>query len=95
MEQIDIFLTEYSSWVFVGLFGLTIILLIVTLHRIRRIEKEIRQIADSTKCIAAQTARAVEEREVKQASVKEGACHSAGQEHPEELIDAVLEEVFP
>lgn len=96
MEQIIVFLTEYSRWIYMGLACLMIILLSVTLHKIRRMQKEMREISENTRrMLLVQT----EQTQEKNKNMKERGEGKEGQaivqEHPEELIDAVLGEVFP
>ena len=95
MEQIGVFLTEYSSWIFAGLYGLTVILLFVTLRRIKQMQRSIREMAGNVRYIADKTADLHGQRLAEQRSMQQNQVQEAVRERPEELIDAVLEEVFP
>lgn len=96
MEQIIVFLTEYSSWISMGLACLMVILLSVTLHRIRQMQKEMREISENTRrVLSVQAEQTQEENKNIQKLEKREEGQFAMQERPEELIDAVLGEVFP
>lgn len=95
MEQIVIFLTEYANGISLIVYVFTLILLLVTLHRIKQIKKQIQEIAGNRERMTVQAlpeqtgmGRAPE-------PVQEPERLIAEPEKPEELIDAVLGEVFP
>lgn len=94
MAQISIFLTEYANGISVLFYGFTLILLLVTLHRIRRIEKQIQEITGNINRIADQTEQRQEIQKEIAVPDQEQPKHAAGEENPAELIDAVLGEVF-
>lgn len=48
MEQIRFFLTEYANELTTAVWGMIILLLLVTLHKIRRIGRQIRKLAETT-----------------------------------------------
>lgn len=107
MEQIKVFLTEYSGWIFMAWCGLMMILLAVTLHRIKRVEKQIRKTAEE---VQKQTEDKLLDmvQQVKSAAEANLANAAMGaedklqicdeqmqQDTPETLLNAVLGEVFP
>lgn len=94
MAQISFFLTEYANGISVVFYGFTLILLLVTLHRIRRIGKQIQEITgniDRITVLQKQETRVMEETKGQALGQAKAA---AREERPEELIDAVLGEVF-
>ncbi len=106
MDQVRLFLTEYSGWITMAVSGVVFILLAVTLHRIKGIGRLIRENTTDTKrilvCVEqeaearkseAETARRQTMQEITHGQQPVVASVSGGA--PEELIDAVLEEVFP
>lgn len=107
MEQIKVFLTEYSGWIFMTWCGLMMILLAITLHRIKRVEKQIRKTAEEVQKqtedkildMVQQMHSAAETNFVNAAMGAEDkpqVCdEQMQQETPETLLNAVLGEVFP
>lgn len=95
MEQIGMFLAEYAGET-TAVFGVfAVLLLLVTLHRIRRIEKYIQGIAGNAAkdtCTQQNKARSVSEDEAQGADTPK--TETLEMQPPEELIDAVLDEVF-
>lgn len=104
MEQSIAILKEYANEILTIYGGCMGILLLVTLHRIKRIEKQMRELlkyvaikTDVPVQNICTTDLAQENRETDKNMPKkqetEQAFHEV-KEHPEELIDAVLGEVF-
>lgn len=108
MMQVIVFLAEYTEELLVVLCSLIIVLLIVTLHRMKRITKMMQGIVGNTKekamntenkrhTIHSETNR-TSEREDGTALLSEHKNTDTPQEikaEQQELISAVLEEVFP
>lgn len=94
MAQISIFLTEYANGISVLFYGFTLILLLVTLHRIRRIGKQIQEITGNISRITVQPEHAPKVQGEVTAPKPEQTKNAAGEESPAALIDAVLGEVF-
>lgn len=95
MEQISLFLTEYAGEIAAAFGVFAVILLLVTLHRIRRIEKYIQGIAGNA---AKDTCTKEYEIQSPEAGIMQE-MDIPGPENSEiqpaeELIDAVLDEVF-
>lgn len=107
MEQIKVFLTEYSGWIFMAWCGLMMILPAVTLHRIKRVEKQIRKTAEEVQKqtedklldMVQQVKSAAEANLVNAAMGAEDKLQicdeQVQQDTPETLLNAVLGEVFP
>lgn len=133
MEQMELLLTEYHSYITLALAGLAVILLLAALHRIKKVQKLLKQFqgkseqqylelrktvgqnlktadyhetdreeAKSMSGSGAFEAQAVSEalRKMNQAGEKAVREQSAQQkktpgETQEDLLNAVLEEVFP
>lgn len=92
MAQTMLFWAEYAEELSVLLCALVLVLLIVTLHRIKQITKLIQEIAGNTKesgKIANQTER-TDKCDVMSATEKEVEDFAA-----QELLAEVLDEVFP
>ncbi len=105
MEQVRYFLAEYSGWISMAVSGLTLLLLAAALHRIKKIGKQIKETALDVKAVLEFARRSAETEKVRMAaeqqqSGKKGAerqmiSGQASGDMPDELLDAVLEEVFP
>lgn len=121
MEQISVLIGQYANGITVAAGVFAIILLAVTLHRIKRIEKTQRKVLESLSALRRENsfAETQKERETLSADGAQhrmeaqpagglrtgaepvmtgsGASVSEGQlpEDAAELLDAVLEEVFP
>ena len=78
MEQMELLLLLFCS--------VMAVLSLVTLHRIRKISKQIQKIADHEEHILMYLANHAE---------RDASGQSVEQYKPEELIDAVLGEIFP
>lgn len=95
MAQIGFFLMERADGIALVWYGVTTILLLVTLHRIRQVRKLLRQIAERE----AQSTLPDEDEKSSLSPV----CEAVGElpeqglgceQNPQELIDAVLGEIF-
>lgn len=95
MEQIGLFFTERSSWIYMGLGFCTLVLLAITLHRIKQNLRQMNKLTETAEHIRIQLEHFVE------VNVQEKEILENQQElepettQPEELLNAVLEEVFP
>lgn len=94
MAQISFFLTEYANGISAVCYAFTLILLLVALHRIRRIGKQIQEITGNIDRIAVQLKRESEVMEKAGTQMPEQPKTAVREERPEELIEAVLGEVF-
>lgn len=103
MEQVRYFLAEYSGWISMAASGLTILLIAVVLHRIKKVGKQIRESATEIGIVLEFAKRSAENEKAAAVSGQlpggaDNISMSAGAvpgESTGELIDAVLEEVFP
>lgn len=101
MTQILFFLAEYAEECLVLLCSLILILLLVTLHRMKRITKLIQEIAGNTNDAGEGNVRRERKEENNSVSVKKGGREqdAAGgiltAEENAELLSEVLEEIFP
>lgn len=95
MEQIVFFLTEYANGISLTVYGVTLILLLVTLHRIKQIKKQIQKLAATGERAKAPALPECTGMESASGREPEPVALIAEQQKPEELIDAVLGEVFP
>lgn len=104
MEQAIAILREYANEILAVYDGCVGILLLVTLHRIKRIEKQMRELIE---CITIKNDEAVQSISTSESLLEkqETANNMAedtktentlkeAKERPEELIDAVLGEIF-
>lgn len=100
MTQIMLFLAEYAEELAVFMCSLVIVLLLVTLHRMKRITKLIQEIAGNTNDVR-QTREKCEEKEemhslpAENGGKQETSGVSPTREDNAELLSEVLEEVFP
>lgn len=95
MAQVVIFLTEHASEITVAWYGIATVLLLVTLHRIRQIKKLIQDITKKDtypgmssvdkESSSSPVCEAVSEMPDKKTDIEQS---------PQELIDAVLGEIF-
>lgn len=98
MEQVRLFLAEEAGLMMAGFAVLNLILFAITLHRIKWIEKRGRELLHTMEGIQGQMNDFVrlncqaEEREEK---ASEQSVKPEKTETPEELLNAVLTEVFP
>lgn len=99
MEQIGLVIRENTGAVFMGCWVLTMILQAVTLHRIRKNETRMKNLADMTECTLGQIRYLVEAAEAGPQNLMSepfsGDMQQEQDAQPEELLNAVLEEVFP
>lgn len=91
MEQMMVFWTKYANEISGALLLLVLILVLVTLHRIKKLGIQIRKLTEDTFVSEAETE--VEEDEILQANA-DGTTAARVDDTPEELLDAVLGEVF-
>lgn len=104
MEQVRFILTEYAGWICMGMGILAIVLLAITLRRIKRMRKQQKELQESIRLLH-ERVEWVLELQRSDAARKQADVLRAKQsrerrkdpyaEHPEELINAVLGEVFP
>lgn len=101
MEQVQIFLSDNSGWIIMGIDLLTFILLVVTLHRTNKLSKQMRKITDDRVTRSEGMAQPVNAVAAAAASQMDSqACADSMQpsqrneETPETLIHAVIDEVF-
>ena len=105
MEQVRYFLAEYSGWISMAVSGLTLLLLAAALHRMKKIGKQIKETAADVRAVLEFARQSAEEEKVMKAVVqrqtgqygadRQRMSGQASGDMPDELIDAVLEEVFP
>ena len=101
MTQMMLFLAEYAEECSVLLCSLTLILLLVTLHRMKRITKLIQEITGNTNDVGQVNVRRERKEENHSVSAKcsNGEQEAAGEmlttEENAELLSEVLEEIFP
>lgn len=98
MEQIWLVIRDGAGMICVGGCVLAVILLAVTLHRIRKNEKQMKKLAELAECTLLQVEQLTEltRREPAEKEVKaEPVPPVKEREQPEELLSAVLGEVFP
>ena len=113
MNEALVILTENANGIWAIYGGCVMILLLVTLHRIRRVDKRVREVTGSiadmnlavaelmNRCKAANegqpTTSEMESAVSEDMAADANICKQKEQakERPEELIDAVLGEVFP
>ena len=99
MTQIIFFLTEYAEELLVLLCSLVLVLLLVTLHRMKRITKLIQEIAGNTNEIGQVKCGMQKENHSVPAKKDDGEQETADnmlkKEENAELLSEVLEEVFP
>ncbi len=94
MEQMLIFLTEYANEITAAAFSAVILLLLVVLHRIKRIGIQIESLAARMRQPEKEhEAKAVLEESVQNAEAVNRSAEEKA-DTPEELLDAVLGEVF-
>lgn len=98
MEQMMIFLTDNSTWILTGLNTFTLILMVVTLHKINRLSGRIRKMEQ---CRMVESQSVEQERE--DSAVKKENIHMEQEEQAEtfetkeaseRLLHEVIEEVF-
>lgn len=95
MREMEMFLTEYSDWLSFGMGLLVIILLAITLHKMKRMERELHRQREQMKTYFEE--RKKEEENKPTVMVEEPVYErkKVAKEAPENLINAVLEEIFP
>lgn len=109
MEQIRFFLTEYAVGITTAAWGLLFLLLLTTLHKIRRIGRQLRELGKAAEQL--QTVMEAGERnalavwkaktDFLEETAESGEAETVQRpvekrkESPEALLDAVLGEVFP
>lgn len=98
MEQIMIFLTDNSTWIFTGMSTLTLILLVVTLHKINRLSGRIKKMAqcraEESQRTEQETKDSVTDRADIRTEQEKQAEIPKTEEASEQLIHDVIEEVF-
>ena len=87
MEQMLFFLTEYANEMTAAGFLLVMVLLLIVLHRIRRIEVQLTKLQE--RMTPALETEISEERTESEVQMEQGTA-----DRPEELLNAVLGEVF-
>lgn len=98
MEQIGLFLAEKSGLIAVALSGFNLILLTVSLHKIKRNTRQTKAVLGAVEDIRTQQelfAMRDMRKEEKAAVLKETGIQPRAEAQREKLLDAVLEEVFP
>lgn len=94
MAQMSIFLTEHAGEIAVAWYGIATVLLLVTLHRMRQIKKLLQKMTERDAYLALSSVDKPDQSML---------CESVGEtpdkrmeveQSPQELIDAVLGEVF-
>ncbi|MDD6056964.1 MAG: hypothetical protein PUB98_01685 [Clostridiales bacterium] len=98
MEQIGLFLAEKSGLIAVALSGFNLILLTVSLHKIKRNTRQTKAVLGAVEDIRTQQelfAMRDMRKEEKSAVLKETGIQPRAEAQREKLLDAVLEEVFP
>ncbi len=94
MEQMLFFLTEYANEMTAAGFLLVMVLLLIVLHRIRRIEVQLTKLQERmTPALETEISEEHTESEVRTAESAEQVKQETADE-PEELLNAVLGEVF-
>ncbi len=94
MEQMLFFLTEYANEMTAAGFLLVMVLLLIVLHRIRRIEVQLTKLQE--RMTPALETEISEERTESEVQIAESAeqMEQGTADRPEELLNAVLGEVF-
>ena len=94
MEQMLFFLTEYANEMTAAGFLLVMVLLLIVLHRIRRIEVQLTKLQE--RMTPALETEISEERTESEVQIAESAeqMEQGTADRPEELLNAVLVEVF-
>ena len=94
MEQMLFFLTEYANEMTAAGFLLVMVLLLIALHRIRRIEVQLTKLQE--RMTPALETEISEERTESEVQIAESAeqMEQGTADRPEELLNAVLGEVF-
>ena len=94
MEQMLFFLTEYANEMTAAGFLLVMVLLLIVLHRIRRIEVQLTKLQE--RMTPALETEISEERTESEVLIAESAeqMEQGTADRPEELLNAVLGEVF-
>ncbi|MCI8390677.1 MAG: hypothetical protein HFI35_08370 [Roseburia sp.] len=94
MEQMLFFLTEYANEMTAAGFLLVMVLLLIVLHRIRRIEVQLTKLQE--RMTPALETEISEERTESEVQIAESAeqMEQGTADRPEELLSAVLGEVF-
>lgn len=96
MMQVMEFLTLYAEELFLLMVSLAVILLLVTLHRMRRIAKLLRTIAGDTKQIVQEQRVYTEVIQAQKEVMGKARTKAVPKERTQEkLISEVLDEVFP
>lgn len=105
MEQVFVILREYANEVMIVYGGCVVLLLLVALHRIRQIEKRMRKLLEcvvntSDAVVQNMSGQALLQEELTKhesaiTGITESSSKNETKERPEELIDAVLGEIFP
>ena len=94
MEQMLFFLTEYANEMTAAGFLLVMVLLLIVLHRLRRIEVQLTKLQE--RMTPALETEISEERTESEVQIAESAeqMEQGTADRPEELLSAVLGEVF-
>ena len=94
MEQMLFFLTEYANEMTAAGFLLVMVLLLIVLHRIRRIEVQLTKLQE--RMTPALETEISEERTESEVQIAESAeqMEQGTADRPEELLNVVLGEVF-
>lgn len=106
MEQIRLALELYSDWIIMGLTGITVIFLVFALHRMKKVQKQIKQLSEKIEqhfrrqeqegiSAEAKILGSMEQRQVSETVKSAEAKKPSEEQSPTELINAVLDEVFP
>ena len=95
MEQLVILFTEEAKWIVMGLCVLTVLLLLIAMRRIGRLTKKIRELAGCTEQLTEQVAALLTAQAPAEDTAAAEVQRSEAVERPEDLIEAVLGEVFP
>lgn len=93
MAQISIFLTEHAGEIAVAWYSLATVLLFVTLHRIRQIKKLLQKLTEREAYSALQVGEGTDPNTLCESALEHDKKMNVEQS-PQELIDAVLGEVF-
>lgn len=97
MRELQIFLTENSSWIMMGIGILILLLLVIALHKINSLSKRMQRMAgnvgDCPKS-AAETANAFHEADRPDTGVSQETQRAETEDAQEKLIHAVIDEVF-
>ena len=104
MEWLNLWLSEYGIWILSGGLFMVLLLQTITLHKIRKTGKLLKQIEISYRKeekvnpkvqLSEENQPEEEEKTAEETGEKESALESQQiEESPEQLIDAVLAEVF-